>query len=220
MAEGMGLLAGLCALGLIFALAAAFFQKCGVLRRETLQQIRTSGALCFGVGALFFAFGYLLRFLAFGPEEALCPPWEVFFSSGIRASLEAVKDASSVIALPGHALGLLFSGNFPAGGMTFSFLILWLSLFLILRRLSALFGEKAALRLTFLLLSLPGMFLCFLPGAASYLLLAAAAFLTFVFRKRPRCEFTFPPFLWESLLALFSVLSSALVFVFSTGMLS
>ena len=219
MAEGIGLLSGLTALALMGVLAFAFLRKCDLLSKDTSALLIKTALLCVCFSALYFLFGLLMRCIAYGPE-AICPPWEIFSSPGLRDALDETGFGRNLLFLPGHGLGLLFSRNFAVGGMTASFLLSFLSVFLLLKAFSSLLGGKAAFRIAVLLLSLPGAFLCFLPGGLPYAVLLLACLALFLSRGKAPRAFAFPPFLWEGSLALSSLFSAAVMYLFSTGFFS
>lgn len=210
MTELLGMLSGLLILGLAAALLTAALVKAGSVKPETAALFHASGLMCFFGAAVYYAFAQLLH----GVLEAkmiLYPIRELFPSSGLRRAFESLETGENILSLPGHLLGQVFSGNRTAGGLFVSFLLTLVSLFLMMRAVHRLRDEKAACRFGLLLLSLPGMFLCFLPGWGAFALLGISILFSVCLPLLPDRGRSFSPRLWEGALAVFSLLSAAVM---------
>ena len=197
----------------LLALLLAVLERVGVVRRQTALSLLKTVLICVGFALTYDGTARLIFSLMYETDGA---PGirELYGVKWLTPYFEGAETGSGLINLPGYALGKLLFGEYLMGGAVFSTLLTVTALQLTYLRLRSRFDERTARIGQAFVLTLPGVFLCFLPGWAAWALLGAALVFCFAGTKvkisvQPNGEGTAPAA--EALFAVSAVLNALLL---------
>ena len=157
----------------LLALLLAVLERVGVVRRQTALSLLKTVLICVSFALAYDGTARLIFSLMYETDGA---PGirELYGIDRLEPFLSGVETGSGLMNLPGYALGKLLFGEYLMGGAVFSTLLTVTALQLMYLRLRSRFDERTARIGQAFVLTLPGVFFCFLPGWAAWALLGAA----------------------------------------------
>lgn len=223
MADILGFLAGCGMIVMVFILAALFLRQMGWIREDTLHMIGRCALMTCAAGILHLSLALLFQLTVYGKiEDALA--LNVLFRGSYMNRMFVAMSApggvglvSMVFAALSYFMGSLLFGQYAFCGVCLAWAMTSASLCLIQARIQKITDDRTAQDASFLLLCLPGSLFFLIPGFAPVCLLACSIAFYLLGKRFHKWKLRFTPAAYGWLIAVCSILSSAVTVCAAQG---